>query len=127
MADPKTFSGAIRVALREESLDESFAPQCMSAVESQNNQMMKVIGLLTKLLEKKDNAGNNGRHFRTVNRNEHLGNRNKSINSCPVCTFCEKPGHKEFKCWKKFPNLKPVLDISKNQGNWSLLLFGEVS
>ena len=46
MADPKTFSDAIRVALREKSLEEHFALQRVSAVEPQNEQMKQVIGLL---------------------------------------------------------------------------------
>ena len=116
MADPKTFSDAIRVALRDESLEEKFAPQRVSAVEPQNEQMTQVIGLLTKLLEKNNISGNHN-HFRRNNRNENSGNRNKCINGRPVCNFCEKPGHIERKCWKKFPHLKSGSVSVKNQGN----------
>ena len=115
-ANPKTFSYAIRVALREESLEENFAPQRVSAVEPQNEQMTQVIGLLTKLLEKKDISGNRN-NFRRNNRNDNSGNRNRSINGRPVCNFCEKPGHIERKCWKKFPHLKSGSESDKNQGN----------
>ena len=117
MADPKTFSDAIRVALREESLEESFAPQRISSVEPQNDQMTQVIGLLTKLLENKDNQGNSRNNFRRNNRFHNSGSRNKSFNGRPVCNFCEKPGHVERTCWKKFPNLRSGSENGKNQGN----------
>jgi len=117
MADPKTFSDAIRVALREESLEESFAPQRVSSVEPQNDQMTQVIGLLTKLLEKKDNPGNHRSNFRRNNRYETFRNRNKPNINCPIRNFCDKPGHIESRCWKKFPNLRSGSDCDKNQGN----------
>ena len=117
MADPKTFSDAIRVALREESLEESFAPQRVSSVEPQNDQMTQVIGLLTKLLEKKDNPGNLRSNFRRNNRYETFRNRTKPNFNRPIYNFCEKPGHIESRCWKKFPNLRSGSDCDKNQGN----------
>ena len=117
MADPKTFSDAIRVALREESLEESLAPQRVSSVEPQNDQMTQVIGLLTKLLEKKDSPGNSRNNFRRNNRFQNSGGRNKSFNSRPVCNFCNKSGHVERTCWKKFPDLRSGSENGKNQGN----------
>ena len=41
MADHKPSSDATRVALREESLEESFAPQHICSVEPQNDQMTR--------------------------------------------------------------------------------------
>ena len=51
MAVPKTFNDAIRIALREESMEET---ETVGAVETENNgQVDKVMGLLTKILNKK--------------------------------------------------------------------------
>ena len=117
MVDPKTFLDAIRVAIREESLEESFAPQRVSSVEPQNDQMTQVIGLLTKLLEKKDNPGKHRSNFRRNNRYETSWNRNKPNINRPICNFCEKPGHTENRCWKKLPNLRSGSDCDKNHRN----------
>ena len=95
MADPKIFSDGIRVALTEDSLEESFAPQRASSVEPQNDQMTQVIGLLMKLLEKKDNPGNHRSNFRINNRYETIRKRNKPNINHPIRNFCEKPGHIE--------------------------------
>ena len=54
MADPKTFSDAIRIALREESFTEHHTPGSVNAVQPQNEQMAEVIGLLNKLLKTND-------------------------------------------------------------------------
>ena len=56
MADPKTFSDAIRIALREANNETNYAPERANAVEPQkSDQMTEVIGLLGKLL--KNNVG----------------------------------------------------------------------
>ena len=54
MADPKTFSDAIRIALQEESLQENdgFKAKQVQAVEAAgNNHLNEVIGLSGKLLK----------------------------------------------------------------------------
>ena len=79
--------------------------------------MTQVIGLLTKLLEKKDSPGNIRNNFRRNNRFQNSGGRNKSFNSRPVCNFCNKSGHVELTCWKKFPDLRSGSENGKNQGN----------
>ena len=119
MADPKTFSDAIRIALREESLAEHHIPGNIHAVQPQNQQqlqneqMVEVIGLLNKLLKvnDSDDAKFKGRY-----------KSNKSANGRSVCNFCGKPGHFERKCWQKFPHLKlkgrkNPSDVEKDQGN----------
>eukprot|EP00795_Rhopilema_esculentum_P007292 gene7292-12992_t len=51
MADHKTFNDAIRIALREESMEET---ETVCAEETQNNgQVKEIIGLLTKILNEK--------------------------------------------------------------------------
>ena len=79
--------------------------------------MTQVIGLLTKLLENKDNQGNSRNNFRRNNRYHNSRSRNKSFNDRPVCNFCEKPRHVERTCWTKFPNLRSGSENGKNKGN----------
>ena len=113
MADPKTFSDAIRIALREESFAEHHTPGSVNAVQPQNEQMAEVIGLLNKLLKTNESDGTK---FKNRSRS------NKSVNGRSVCNYCEKPGHYERKCWQKFPHLKfksskERSDARKDQGN----------
>eukprot|EP00794_Sanderia_malayensis_P014869 gene14869-16415_t len=55
MADPKTFSDAIRIALREESREDSKAINVVNHEnDQQRDQMTEIIGLLGKLLKKED-------------------------------------------------------------------------
>ena len=54
MADPQTFSDAIRIALQEESLQENYgfkAKQVQVVEAAGNNHLNEVIGLLGKLLK----------------------------------------------------------------------------
>ena len=96
MADPKTFSDAIHIALQEESLVEHHTSGNLHAVEpqneqqSQNSQMVEVIGLLNKLLKTSDSEE---AKFKGRNRSS------KSVKGRSVCTFCGRPGHFERKCW----------------------------
>lgn len=110
MADPKTFSDAIRIALREESLEDSQAINVVNhGNDQQRDQMTEIIGLLGKLLKKED--GESQRKF---------GGRrnNKMANGKSLCNYCEKPGHFERKCWKKHPHLRPNSAVEdKDQGN----------
>ena len=51
MVVPKTFNDAIRIALREESMEET---ETVGAVVTENNgQVKEVMGLLTKILNEK--------------------------------------------------------------------------
>eukprot|EP00795_Rhopilema_esculentum_P010167 gene10167-18835_t len=56
MADPKTFADAIRIALRKEDLVETKNVSRINAIVSQPSQFNEVIGLLTKLLENKNDS-----------------------------------------------------------------------
>ena len=119
MADPKTFSDAIRIALREESFETNYAPERVNAVEPQkNDQMTKVIGLLGKLLKNNDVSERNFNYRKGNPRNS--GTRNKfTRDGRPVCNFCSRPGHLERNCWKKHPHLRTGSSNSENkdQGN----------
>ena len=119
MVDPKTFSDAIRIAVREESLVEHHTSGNLHAVEpqneqqSQNSQMVEVIGLLSKLSKTSDSEE---AKFKGRNRSS------KAVKGRSVCNFCGRPGHFERKCWQKFPHLKPkgrkdVSEVEKDQGN----------
>ena len=119
MADPKTSSDAIHIALREESVVEHHTTGSLHAVQpqneqqSQNSQMVEAIGLLNKLLKTSDSEE---AKFKGPNK------RSKSAKGRSVCNFCGRPGHFERKCWQKFPHLKPkgrkdVSDVEKDQGN----------
>ena len=56
MAETKTFNDAIRIALRDDSMEET---ETIGAVETENNgQVKEVIGLLTKILNKKGPLSN---------------------------------------------------------------------
>ena len=86
-------------------------------MEPQNDQLTQFIGLLTKLLKKKDNPGNHRSNFHRNDRIETFRNRNKPNINGPICNFCEKAGHIESRCWKKFPSLRSGSNCDKNQGN----------
>eukprot|EP00794_Sanderia_malayensis_P007624 gene7624-8464_t len=74
MADPKTFSDAIRIALREESLEDSQAINVVNhGNDQQRDQMTEIIGLLGKLLKKED--GESQRKF-GGRRNNKMANEN---------------------------------------------------
>ena len=117
MADPKTFSDAIRIALREANNETNYAPERANAVEPQkSDQMTEVIGLLGKLL--KNDVGE--RNFYRKGNPRNSGTRNKfTRDGRPVCNFCSRPGHLERNCWKKHPHLRNGASSSedKNQGN----------
>ena len=119
MADPKTFSEAIRIALREESFETNYAPERMNAVEPQkNDQMTEVIGLLGKLLKHNDVTERNFNYRKGNPRNS--GTRNKfTRDRRPACNFCSRPGQLERNCWKKHPHLRTGASSSENkdQGN----------
>ena len=120
MADPKSFSDAIRIALREESLEANYAPEKVNAVDTQkNDQMTEVIGLLGKLLKNNDVSERNFNYRKGNPRNS--GTRNKfTREGRPVCNFCNRPGHVERNCWKKYPNLRTGASFNsenKDQGN----------
>ena len=115
MADPKTFNDAIRVALREESLDMTCGLEQVHAVEGshQNSQMTEVIGLLTKLLQKNDTSSIN--NFRSKN---SKGTKNRfSREGRPICNFCNKSGHIEKYCWVKYPDLKTGAKVKSRSEN----------
>ena len=115
MADPKTFNDAIRVALREESLEITCGPEQVHAVQSsqQNSQMTEVIGLLTKLLQKSDTSGiNNSR-----SKNSKSTKNRFSREGRPICNFCNKPGRIERSCWVKYPDLKTGAKVKSRSEN----------
>ncbi len=106
MADPTTFNDAIRVALREESLEESFGRK-INAVEAEpqkEDQMTQVIGLLGKLLQREESGDRV--NFKGPQRNFNGTKNSFTREGRPVCNFCRKAGHIERKCFTKFPHLK---------------------
>ena len=76
MADPKTFNDTIRVALREESLEESYAAPQKVYVVQENEKMTEIIGLLGKLL-KEDEASEQSRDFNRGPRRNFNGTRTR--------------------------------------------------
>ena len=119
MADTKTFSDAIRIALREESFETNYAPERVNAVEPQkNDQMTEVIGLLGKLLKSNDVSERNFNDRKGNPRNS--GTRNKfTRDGGPACNLFSRPGHLERNCWRKHPHLRNGASSSENkdQGN----------
>lgn len=107
MADPKAFNDAIRVALREESLEENSAtPRKVNMIQEDAIQLTETIRMLGKLL-KKEEASKPSRNFNRGSGNNFNCARNRfTREGSPVCNFCNKLGHVERSCWTKFPHLK---------------------
>ncbi len=124
MADPKTFSDAIRIALREEALESSSSSyNGVNAVEKREDQMTDLIGMLGKLLAKngETNHSNYGRNNCRSPRYNNASTRNRyTRDGRPICNHCNKVGHIEKKCFVKNPSLREGAsqgNRNQNQGN----------